>query len=352
MTDAPNRTSEIAAYMSAVERHLGDLPEAIRLDLMSELDLHLAEVAADLGPGMTLRDLLGSPEAYARELRETAEVQKEPLEIKLRRNLAAAAAPLASRARTAADRFAASTGHADAGELAARLRPGWWVLRGTLVAMLFVYWLASAQFGVTGYSFFYSLPGLIFGVAILLVCIWASLRFGAKSADWGQRRRRWIAAAGVVIVALAGYQFSWIITGAIPATYVETEYVGNNPYDYVTDIHVYDENGRRLTGIYLFDQNGEPLWIGDPSICEESVDPFTQETDENGQPVEESFDESVDTSHLGYRYPLCDTGDEASAAPGADPSDEPTETAPPTDTSTTPEEPAGTPTPTDAPTTE
>jgi hypothetical protein len=367
MTDAPNRTSEIAAYMSAVERHLGDLPEAIRLDLMSELDLHLAEVAADLGPGMTLRDQLGSPESYARELRETAEVQKESLENKLRRGLAAAAAPLAARARTAADRFAATAGHADAAELAARLRPGWWVLRGTLLAMLFVYWLASAQFGVTGYSFFYSLPGLIFGVAILLVCIWASLRFGAKSTEWGQRRRRWTAAAGLVIVALAGYQFSWIITGAIPTTYVETEYVGNNPYDYVTDVHVYDENGQRLTGIYLFDQNGDPLWIGDPSFCGESVDPFAQEADEYGRAVEEQTDVSVDTSNLGYRYPLCETGEEDSVMPDADatptdepteadatPSEGPTETASPTDgASTSPEAPTDGATPTgDAPTTE
>ena len=357
MTDAPNRTSEIAAYMSAVERHLGDLPEAIRLDLMSELDLHLAEVAADLGPGMTLRDLLGSPESYARELRETAEVQKESLENKLRRNLAAAAAPLAARARTAADRFAASAGHADAGELAARLRPGWWVLRGALVAMLFVYWLASAQFGVTGYSFFYSIPGLIFGVAILLVCIWVSLRIGAKSAEWGQRRRRWTAAASLVIVALAGYQFSWIITGAIPTPYVETEYVESNPYDYVTDVHVYDENGQRLSGIYLFDQNGDPLWIGDPTFCEESVDPFAEEIEENGEAVDEEFEEGVDTSNLGYRYPLCDGGEEpeASATPNPDatPSEEPTETAPPTDdASATPEEPNGSTTPTgEAPTT-
>jgi hypothetical protein len=355
MTDAPNRTSEIAAYMSAVERHLGDLPEAIRLDLMSELDLHLAEVAADLGPGMTLRDLLGSPESYARELRETAEVQKESLEIKLRRNLAAAAAPLTARARTAADRFAASAGHADAGELAARLRPGWWVLRGALVAMLFVYWLASAQFGVSGYSFFNSIPGLIFGIAILLVCIWVSLRIGAKSAEWGQRRRRWTAAAGLVIIALAGFQFSWFVTGAIPTRYVETEYVDDNPYGYVTDVHVYDENGQRLSGIYLFDQNGDPLWIGDPNACESSWDdPFAQETDGNGEVVDEPFEEGVDTSNLGYRYPLCGGGEEpdASVTPGADPSDGATATTPPSgEAPTSPEEPVESPTPTDAPTT-
>jgi hypothetical protein len=326
MTDAPKRTSEIAAYLAAVERHLGDLPEAIRLDLMSELDLHLAEVAADVGPGMTLRDLLGSPESYARELRETAEVQKEPATARLRRSLLTAAAPLANRTRAAADKFAASTGHDDAADLALRLRPGWWVLRGAIVAALFVYWLAGAQFGVSGYSLFGSVPGLIFAVAVLLVCVWISLRIGAKTPEWGQRRRRWTAVAGVAIIALAGYQFSWMITGAAPVEYIET-YVEGGAYDHVTDIHVYDEDGRQLTGVYLFDQNGDPLWIGDPTLCEGSAwrDPFAEETDEYGQTVDDQFTEDGESSELGYQYPLCD----GSGENGATPTPTPTETRPP-----------------------
>lgn len=342
MTDAPKRTSEIAAYMAAVERHLGDLPEAIRLDLMSELDLHLAEVAADLGPGMTLRDLLGSPESYARELRETAEVQKEPASARIRRSLLTAAAPLTNRTRAAADKFAASTGHADAAELALRLRPGWWVLRGAIVAALFVYWLASAQFGVSGYSLFGSLPGLFFAVAALLVCVWISLRIGAKTPEWGQRRRRWTAVAGVAIIALAGYQFSWMITGAAPVEYIET-YVEGGAYDHVTDIHVYDEDGRQLEGVYLFDQNGDPLWIGDPTLCDDTAwnDPFAEETDEYGQAVEDPFAEDGGSSELGYQYPLCD----GSGGNGGTP----TETRPPGE-GTPSEEPTGTPAPGESPT--
>jgi hypothetical protein len=364
MTDAPNRTSEIAAYMAAVERHLGDLPEPIRLDLMSELDLHLAEVAADLGPGMTLRDLLGSPESYARELRETAEIQKEAVGTRLRRSVFAAAAPLTARVRTAADKFAASTGHADAADLAVRLRPGWWVLRGAIVAALFVYWLATAQFGVSGYSVFASIPGLLFAVAVLLTAVWASLKIGAKTPDWGRRRRRWVAAAGIAIVALAGYQFSWMITGVIPTQYVETQYIDDGSgYGYVSDIHVYDENGQQLTGVYLFDQNGDPLWIADPTLCDQSAwtDPFaTESVDEFGQALDGSFEGEYDTSELGYLYPLCaapgeGSSDETAGPDDPTPSGEPTATAPPSESPTgepTADEPTTSATPSeDAPTT-
>lgn len=365
MTDAPNRTSEIAAYMAAVERHLGDLPEPIRLDLMSELDLHLAEVAADLGPGMTLRDLLGSPESYARELRETAEIQKEPATARIRRSLLTIAAPAINRGKTAADKFAASTGYSDASELGARLRPGWWVLRGALVAALFVYWLATAQFGVSGYSVFRSLPGLLFAVAVLLVGVWASLKIGAKTPEWGQRRRRWVGAAGIAIVALAAFNFSWMITGVAPVRFVETQYVDQDHRPDITDVHVYDENGQRLTGIYLFDQYGEPLWIGNPDSCDEASwdDPFAGETEmeDNGQVTADPFEQDIDSSQLGYQYPLCDAlieDPEASPTPGEGgiPSEEPTGTALPTEAPTegespTPSESDATATPTgDAPT--
>jgi hypothetical protein len=353
MTDAPHRTSEIAAYMAAVERHLGDLPEPIRLDLMSELDLHLAEVAADLGPGMTLRDLLGSPESYARELRETAEVQKEPATARIRRSLLTAAAPAVTRAKTAADKFAASTGHADVAELGARLRPGWWVLRGAIVAALFVYWLATAQFDVGGYSYFNSIPGLLLGVAVLLLGVWASLKIGAKTPEWGRRRRRWVAAVSVGIVALAAYEFSWMVTGAIPTQYVETQYV--DEHGYISDVHVYDENGRRLTGIYLFDQDGNPLWIGDPTHCDEAAwnDPFAPETevDEVGETAD-PFAEELDTSELGYQYPLCAApGDDGGATPGPGedtPSELPKETALPTEAPTETPADAESPTPSEA----
>ncbi|GAA2133874.1 HAAS signaling domain-containing protein [Glycomyces algeriensis] len=321
MTTTPDRSTEIASYLAAVERHLNDLPAHIRQDLMSELDTHLSEVAADLEPGAALRDLLGSPEAYARELRDTAEVEKEPVAIRMRRKFSDTAAPALARVKGAADKYAVSTGHADAAELRERLRPGWWVLRGAIVAALFVYWLASAQFGVTGYSIIGSLPGLLLVVAVLLVSVWASMRLGAKSMDWRGRRRRWMIAGGIAIVALAGYQFSWILTGAIPTRYVETQYVDDGSgYGYISDLYVYDENGNPLTGVYLFDQDGNPIYLGDPTLCESTPgNPFATPSEDDYRYEDEG---TAMEQNLGYQYPLCASQDAATMPAGEAPTAE------------------------------
>ncbi|MDA1362111.1 hypothetical protein O1R50_20965 [Glycomyces luteolus] len=346
MTTTPDRSTEIASYLAAVERHLNDLPTHIRQDLMSELDAHLSEVAADLAPGAALRDLLGSPEAYARELRDTAEVGKEPVGTRMRRKLSETAAPALGRLKGAADRYAASTGYADAAELRERLRPGWWVLRGAIVAALFVYWLSAAQYGVTGFSIFGSIPGLLLMAGVLLVCVWASMRLGAKSMDWRGRRRRWLVAGGVAIVALAAYQFSWLLTGNFPVQYIDTASQEGDPYAYISDIYAYDENGNLLTGVYLFDQDGNPLWIGDPYNCPVAAEnPFDADStveeydyDQYGNAVESTDD------RYGYQYPLCVPGSEltmpdGTPTPGEEPTTELPESATPSEEATSgPEE--------------
>ncbi|MBO3733588.1 HAAS signaling domain-containing protein [Glycomyces niveus] len=353
MTTPPDRSTEIASYLAAVERHLNDLPTHIRQDLMSELDAHLTEVAADLPPGNALRDLLGSPEAYARELRDTAEVDKEPVGARMRRRLADAAAPALARLKGAADRYAVSSGFTDAAELRDRLRPGWWVLRGALVAALFVYWLSAAQYGVTGYSIFGSIPGLLLIAGALLACVWASMRFGAKSAEWGARRRRWVAAGGLALVAFTGYQFMWL-GFSVPVEYVETTtYYDDTPS--VQDVRVYDEHGNLLTDVYLFDENGNPLWLGDPYSCPTAArDPFATES-----PYGDEYEEAVQSAdeNLGYQYPLCDPEGEPTMpaeTAEADPTDGPTATAPdgesPTEEPATEAAESATPTPGESPT--
>lgn len=342
MTTTPDRSTEIASYLAAVERHLNDLPTHIRQDLMSELDTHLTEVAADLEPGGSLRDLLGGPEAYARELRDTAEVDKEPVAKRMRRQFSELAAPALTRLKAGADKYAVSTGHADAVELRERLRPGWWVLRGALVAALFVYWLSSAQYGVTGYSIFGSIPGLLLMVAVLLVSVWASMRLGAKAMDWRGRRRRWMIAGGVAIVALAGYQFM-LLGVAVPVEYVETTTYGE-PESWVNDVYVYDENGNLLTGVYLLDQDGNPLWIGDPSNCPVAAEnPFASDST-----VEEyEYDEyGIETDNVderyGYQYPICVPGsDPTMPGPGEDPTTELPAGETPSEIETSPQEPTG-----------
>ncbi|MCD0445216.1 apolipoprotein A1/A4/E family protein [Glycomyces sp. A-F 0318] len=346
MTDVPSRTAEIDAYLVAVERHLADLPEAIREDLMSDLDAHLAEVAADLDAGTALRDLLGSPEAYARELRETAEVPRERAGDRLRRGLRQTAEPLTRRLKDWADKYAVSTGHADAAELRDRLRPGWWALRGALVALVFLYLFAAAQFNATGYNLLGSIPGTLLAIALVLLCVWASLRIGKKSLEWGRRRRLWTGAAGVALVAYSFYAFGWSLSGVVPIGSVENasdDYYYDDPASYLSDIYVYDENGEPLTGVYLFDQNGDPIMIGDPWNCEPAMDPFATAEEHRSQGAPEG-DASGAFDDLGYyQYPLCaDQAPDTTAGPSATPSESatatPGETATPAEDSTaTPE---------------
>ncbi|MQM27178.1 HAAS signaling domain-containing protein [Glycomyces albidus] len=343
MTTTPDRSTEIAAYLAAVDRHLSDLPDPIRDDLMSDLDSHLAEVAADLAPGTSLSDLLGGPEAYARELRETAETAKVPAADRVRRRLRETAAPVLARAKAAADGFAASSGHADAAELGERLRPGWWAVRGAVAALILLYWISSAQYGYTDYWVFGSLPGMIFGVATVLLGVWVSLRIGAASRDWGRRRRRWTAWIGAGIVVIAAYQFSWVYTGALPNRYVPTSsYDGASDGSYVSDVRAYDENGEPIEDFYLFDQDGEPLFIGDPFNCPFSTD--HEAAEEFDAPVPEGAEEE-----FGYLYPLCETPAEALAEETPTPaeSESPSADATPTEGTATP---TGAATPSDEPT--
>lgn len=344
MTDATNRTTEIAAYLVAVERHLADLPEAIREDLLSDLDAHLAEVAADLAPGTTLRDLLGSPEAYARELRETAEVPKERVGTRLRRSLRETAAPATRRIRSWADRYAVSSGSENAAELFERLRPGWWVLRGALAALLLVYLLAVSQYNATGYVVHGSLLWGLFTVAAVLFGAWVSLRVGMRSQEWGRRRRWWTGAVGVALALYGLYGFSalfpWYTGGSSYNATLSSEYAG------ATDVYVYDADGNLLTGVYLFDQNGNPLWIGDPYACPRvPEDPFARETDWEEPAFAEEEPDFVNGELYGYQYPLCaheqsddpSEGPEATDGPSA--GEHATETEAPGDESTMAEDP-------------
>ncbi|GAB3647018.1 DUF1700 domain-containing protein [Glycomyces tarimensis] len=354
MTDTPPHTAEIAAYQLAVERHLAELPAAIRDDLVSDLEAHLTEVAAELEPGVTLTDRLGSPEAYARELRETVEVDRESARQRFKRGFTTMAAPVTRRARSAAGRFAASAGVGDVGEFRRSLKPGWWVLRGVLAAMLFVWWTAGEIF----YSPFGSLPGLILLAAITLAFVWASLRLGKKSEGWGRRNQRLVAAGGVALAAFVALQYSWLggwVVDLAPTNHYVEYY---DEYGHVTDVYVYDENGELLTGVYLFDQDGVPLRIGDPYSCQNVMrpDPFDDGTALPGAETSGPRSDHVDDGRYGYQYPLCQPREpsEGDESPTTGPSEE--LTSPGTEPTETEEatspgvEPTATPTITEGPT--
>ncbi|WP_199038300.1 hypothetical protein [Glycomyces salinus] len=322
MTDTPQGAADVAEYRLAVERHLADLPEPIREDLLNGLEDHLTEVAADREPGTTLEDLLGRPEAYARELRETAEIESEGRRDGFWRSVQAGLEPSVTWIRAKTEQYTASAGVGEAGEFRRKLKPGWWVLRGLAAAALVYYLIAGGAVLVT-------LPVLSEGIVQLLVFavmalpfVWLSLRLGAMSEQWGIGRRRLVALGGVVLVWLGLLPYA-----TLPSLYgpdYGQSFVADfeDPNEGVTNIYPYTEDGEPLAGVYLFDQDGNPLWIGDPDACDRlHEDPFGAEgySDEavpTPDPLEEG---SYDEAEYGYLYPLCDSDpwptDEASGLP-------------------------------------
>ncbi|GLZ34798.1 hypothetical protein Lesp02_69850 [Lentzea sp. NBRC 105346] len=62
----------VEGYLAGMRAALADLPPAEVAEIMEDVEAHVSEIAAELGEGETLEQRLGSPEAYAQELRTAA----------------------------------------------------------------------------------------------------------------------------------------------------------------------------------------------------------------------------------------------------------------------------------------
>jgi hypothetical protein len=209
-------TADIGAYASRVRLALSDLPASSRDDLAADLEDHLAEVAAE----GELPELLGTPEAYAAELRSSAGLP-----------------PRGPAQRAPAPEWVRATR-----DYLAELRPAWWLLRGVLV---------GAALGVV----LGTLP------AVLLLAVAGA----AGSVALGQRARRRpglrpadAAASGlaavVAVVAVLGAVVSGGSSEPAPADY--------SVFGGLTDLVPYSSDGTPLEGVRLYDQNGEPVQLG------------------------------------------------------------------------------------------
>lgn len=214
MTDAPAPTDATAAFRASVERHLADLPADIRDDLIAGLRTHLTEVASELGPGERLEHRLGSAEQYASELRETVELQHVSAAHRLRRTLG-----------DAADRYTESAGVGPAAEFAASLRPGWWVLRGLLAAMLVGYWALVADEGVRHTLLEFAGVSASAGLVLAIALVWFSLRLGARSRHWSPLARKWVAAGGVALAAVGAWCLFSVLVDFTPLSYYAREFL-------------------------------------------------------------------------------------------------------------------------------
>jgi hypothetical protein len=259
---------EINLYVFAVRAALGDLPESLRDELLEDLPEHLAEVLAD-GVG-SLTDRLGSPEAYAAELRSTAgfvggfpDPPKPDQLREVRDNVL--------RLLSVADvRVGPLFGYGRASEFLVQLRPAWWVLRGYLAAMVLA-WLLDDSGQPIG------LLPRIGGSEVIALLLLAA---GVLGSIWLGRRRfhlaKWprisLYAGSVILVLVALGGFLSADGTSRGSFYSDVNYDNgyNDPYGNVQDVFVYDEQGRLITNARILDQDGQPISLGNSYCTDEA----------------------------------------------------------------------------------
>ncbi|MET9243748.1 hypothetical protein [Nonomuraea sp. NPDC003709] len=229
-------------YAQAVRDALADHPE--RGELLEDLDDHLAEIAAE--SELPLEDRLGPPEAYAEEL---AAAYGDRPESGGKRRIDPRAWALGAHTRL----MGQGPYRSFVGFLP-ELRPGWWVLRGYLLALLLL--ALTGEGGLV--------PSDLAGWALVAAGVWISV--------WMGRRRRGRLATGLMgalnlVAALT--LFAGLVEAASYGGPERTGVVMVNPSpvwvdeassnDRVYNIKPYAKDGTPLSDVYLYDQDGKPL---------------------------------------------------------------------------------------------
>ncbi len=232
-------------YLDRVRAALRDLPADEREELLEDLPAHLADVETETGGA--LEERLGSPEEYAAELRQSAGIGPS-------RKLVPAG--LTTRAKRRAAAFSAELDDIPLWRrfraFAPQLLPGWWVLRGYVLALA-----ACSIFGgldISGLT--PKLNGdLLLFIPLALALTWASVWVGQRGREPNPWRRRGIYGVNILTVilffSLASHQPSSSVG------YSTNEY--SDPLASVTDIYAYDSEGKPLRAVQLFDQYGNPI---------------------------------------------------------------------------------------------
>ncbi|MEU5562303.1 HAAS signaling domain-containing protein [Micromonospora musae] len=286
------REQEIAEYVARVRAALADLPPALREELTEDLPEHLTEVAAE-GEG-ALVDRLGTPEAYAAELRDAAGAP-DLKRRKLDQRVAGLVTGALGRLRALDRRLGPPLGYPSGSDFLRLLRPGWWVLRAYLAAMLVTVVTTGGSLGL--------LPRfggeLLAGVVMLIGFLFGSIWLGRRS----ERLRRWprlaLHASSIVLVV---FGLAGLADGERRAGYGGYDPIAVvNPYDQVRDVFVYDSEGRLVQNARLFDQNGNPIRLGYPD-CLDEFDP--QGGTQPGNPLLRPYPYCPDQAPFAPRAPV------------------------------------------------
>ncbi|WJK36800.1 hypothetical protein [Solwaraspora sp. WMMA2065] len=293
--------AEITHYVEQVRSALADLPGPVRDELLEDLPEHLAEVLAE-GDG-TLVDRLGDPTEYAAELRASAALDAPASPPGIGHRAAAAWQATRHRLGRIDRRVGPVLAHGTASEFLRSLRPGWWVLRGYLAAML----LTHLVFG--GISSPLPTPdgSVPAGLLLLTVAVTGSVWLGRRGLRLTRRPR--LVVTGATALALVGFASYFLFglgsTSEGPLVVMESNggaaYLAP-PLPAPLDVYVYDSQGQLVEGARLFDENGEPIVLGYPDWCELT----DLERLRIGQGILRMGDRfTLHDSNVEYLYPLC-----------------------------------------------
>lgn len=270
----------VTAYAARVRSHLSDLPADQVDDLTDGLEADLAEaladpdgrpvtgetptvvVGADGAPGSAILDLVarfGPPDVYADELRSAAGLPSPEL------TEARALGPtrgeeLLAWWRGKQQGLTAHPSWPAVRSFALAVRPAWWVARGwVLFGILFT---VNSQDGTV------VAPSNLVEWVVLLGLVWLSVEYGRSRWDL-PRPVRTVAVGVSVLAALFLIPGIGSAAGAgSDVTYVEANvgpvadgvYIDGRP---VTNLFVYDADGKAVDRAQILDNRGRPVMISD-----------------------------------------------------------------------------------------
>jgi hypothetical protein len=272
---ADAEADEISRYVGEVEALLSDLDREELDDLIHDLELHLREIRAEADEPFTA--VIGSPQEFATELRQSAGFGSAPP--------APAAGPgpvarmearVASFVQAKLDGVRAHTWGRAILEFLPELRPGWWVLRGYLLALAVGWMTSESPLGLLGIPRFGG--SVVAGLVATALLIVLSVRWGRHRYDgWLKQTAVRMAGAVAVITALvaantlaaAGYADDYYISDIDTAPFVESDWT-TPP----ANIYAYLPDGTPLYQVLLFNEAGDPVDLPESGFSERLDLPF------------------------------------------------------------------------------
>ena len=256
--EAATTDLRVETYLRAVAEQVDDLPRSDREDLLLEIREHLDHIALETSSPLEAR--LGSPEAYAAELRTSAGLPPRATSTRARLWQQVAPGLRAWRERPVV---------AAALSFLTSVRPVWWVARA---------WVAVCAVAVFRWDSWNAWSDRLpvvprmgsgwLGLAVLLAAVLVSVQLGRVT--WGTRMRRAVIAMNVLLVlAAVPVVQSLKLTTARDVqarSSVAVQYYESPPQTgvfasgtQVRNLYAFDGQGRLLTDVRLYTDAGVPV---------------------------------------------------------------------------------------------